>query len=78
MGASAIFFKDHLDLINILGFIVTIVGIILYNIMKYYALKEESLSQKLDYKTVPLVSKSRISVAESPQDTEENLVKEQA
>ncbi|EMR10897.1 hypothetical protein PNEG_01043 [Pneumocystis murina B123] len=75
MGASAIFFKDHLDLINILGFIVTIVGIILYNIMKYYALKEESHIQKLDYKTVPLVNKSRLSTTESPQNTE-NLAKE--
>ncbi|KTW30170.1 hypothetical protein T552_00647 [Pneumocystis carinii B80] len=75
MGASAIIFKDHLELINILGFIVTIIGIILYNIMKYYALKEELLSQKLDCKTVPLVTKSRSPTRVSLQDTE-NLVKE--
>ncbi|KAG4305163.1 hypothetical protein PORY_001333 [Pneumocystis oryctolagi] len=73
MGASFIFFKDHFTLINIIGFVITIIGIILYNVLKYYALKEKELSQKFNNNTMHLTNANNFFPLKSHNDIEDSL-----
>ncbi|KAG5517892.1 hypothetical protein PMAC_000347 [Pneumocystis sp. 'macacae'] len=70
MGASAIFFKDRLTFINIIGFFITLTGIILYNFLKYYSLKDIKLSKRLNREIMPLANSDELFPLESHGDIE--------
>ncbi|KAG5438577.1 hypothetical protein PCANB_002682 [Pneumocystis canis] len=72
MGASAIFFKDRFTMINIIGFVITLIGVILYNFLKYYLSKEKELSQKLSNKIIPLCNNNEFSIMESYDEIEDS------